>query len=81
MGALCGFGFVMIVFFRFAISLPGVGSVMGAPLVLFALQMMAGMKRPAYRVRWRWFDKPADAARKTYRARLSPALKKIEIFA
>jgi len=76
-----GFGFVMIVFgLLSAISLPGVGSVMGAPLVLFALQMMAGMKRPWVPGLLARRSMSADAARKTIE-RGYPVLKKIEIFA
>jgi hypothetical protein len=76
-----GFGFCLIVFgLLAAISLPGVGSVMGAPLLLFALQLMWGMKQP-------WVPKflarrsiSADGAKKTIE-RAHRWLKKIEIFA
>lgn len=76
-----GFGFCLIVFgILAAISPPGVGSVMGAPSLLFAAQMVWGFKQP-------WV--PGFLARREFSAdgvkraleRARPWLRRIEIFA
>lgn len=78
---LRGLGFSLIVFgLLAAISLPGIGSIMGGPLILFAAQVAAGFQQP-----WmpRWLAErafAADTVRKTLE-RARPWLKKIEIFA
>ncbi len=76
-----GFGFCLIVFgLMAAISLPGVGSLMGAPLILFAAQMIWGLKQP-------WVPQflarrtiSADAAKRTLQ-KGERWLSKLEIFA
>lgn len=76
-----GHGFLLIVFGMLsAISPPGVGSVMGAPLLLFAAQLAVGLRQP-----WmpRWLSKrqfSADSVKRTIE-RGRPWLKKLEIFA
>jgi len=76
-----GHGFCLIVFgLLAAISPPGVGSVMGAPLILFAAQLAVGLKQP-----WmpNWLARrpfSADGAKRTIE-RGRKWLKKIEIFA
>ena len=76
-----GFGFVLIVFgLLAAISLPGVGSLMGGPLILFALQLMGGLKRPWVPGFLARRSISADNAKKTIE-RGHRWLKKIEIFA
>ncbi len=78
---LRGHGFCLIVFgLLAAISPPGVGSVMGAPLILFAAQLAVGFQQP-----WmpHWLAKrtfAADTVKRTIE-RGRPWLKKIEIFA
>lgn len=76
-----GFGFCLIVFgILSAISPPGVGSVMGAPPLLFAIQMILGFRQP-------WV--PGFLARREFSAdsvkrsleRARPWLRRIEIFA
>ncbi len=76
-----GFGFCLIVFgILAAISPPGVGSVMGAPPLLFAAQMVLGFRQPwvpGFLAR-RQFS--ADSVKRTLE-RARPWLKRIEIFA
>jgi hypothetical protein len=78
---LRGLGFCLIVFgLLAAISLPGIGSLMAVPLILFAAQIAAGFQQP-----WmpQWLSKrsfSADAVKRTIE-RGRPWLKKIELFA
>lgn len=76
-----GFGFCLIVFgILAAISLPGVGSLMGAPLILFSAQLLVGFRQPwlPHRLARRTFS--ADSAKRTLE-RARGWLKRIEIFA
>jgi len=76
-----GYGFCFIVFgLLAAISLPGVGSLMGAPLVLFALQLMWGLKQPWVPGFLARRSISADNAKKTLE-RAQRWLKRIELFA
>jgi hypothetical protein len=78
---LRGLGFSLIVFgLLAAISLPGIGSLMAVPLILFAIQITAGFQQP-WMPRWlsgRSFS--ADTVKRNIE-RGRPWLKKIEIFA
>ena len=76
-----GFGFCFIVFgILAAISLPGVGSLMGAPLILFAAQLMWGLKQPWVPGFLARRSISADNAKKTLE-RAQRWLKRIELFA
>lgn len=76
-----GFGFCLIVFGMLsAISLPGVGSLMGAPLFLFAGQLIWGMKQPWVPGFLARRAMSADNAKKTLE-KAQRWLKRIELFA
>ena len=76
-----GFGFCFIVFGMLAaISLPGVGSLMGGPLVLFAAQVIWGMKQPWVPGFLARRSISADNAKKTLE-KAQRWLKRIELFA
>lgn len=76
-----GFGFCLIVFgVMAAISPPGIGSVLGAPLILFSAQLAWGLRQP-------WLPRSlarhafsADGAKRTI-AKARPWLRRIEVFA
>lgn len=76
-----GFGFCLIVFgIMAAISLPGIGSLMGAPLILFAAQLAWGFRQPwvpPFLARRKF---SADGAKRTLE-KARRWLKRIEIFA
>lgn len=76
-----GFGFCLIVFgILAAISPPGVGSVMGAPPLLFAAQMVWGFKQPWVPGFLARREFSADAVKRTLE-RARPWLRRIEVFA
>ena len=76
-----GFGFCLIVFgIICAISLPGVSTVTALPLVLFAAQMVWGLKQPWVPAFLAKRSFSADNARRSLE-RARPWLRRIEIFA
>ena len=76
-----GFGFCLIVFgILAAISPPGVGSVMGAPPLLFAAQMVWGFKQPWVPGFLARREFSADTVKRTLE-RARPWLRRIEVFA
>lgn len=76
-----GFGFCLIVFgILAAISPPGVGSVMGAPPLLFAAQMVWGFRQPWVPGFLARREFSADTVKRTLE-RARPWLRRIEVFA